>query len=139
MTAVTIAFEPKSKVARRRTPAAKAKKAAASKSPRLYPARVARQLALAHALRKRLASGEFRDYADMARCLGLTRARVTQLMDLLLLAPDIQAEILDLTFPPGRQPICERHLRQVRRTLIWAEQRARWTRIAVIAAAAVRC
>jgi len=60
----------------------------------------------------------------------VTRARVTQLMDLLLLAPDIQAEILDLAFPPGRQPLCERHLRQVARSLIWTEQRARWAKIA---------
>lgn len=129
MTAVTIAFEPKSRLARRRAMAAKATTTAAPKPVRRYPARVARQLALAHALQKRVASGEFRDYADMARALGLTRARVTQLMDLLLLAPDIQAEILHLSFPPGKQPICERHLRQVARSPIWAEQRTRWAEI----------
>jgi hypothetical protein len=123
MTEITIAFEARSGVARRRAAAA------IVKPTTRYPARVARQLALAHALQKRVISGEFRDYATMARALGLTRARVTQLMDLLLLAPDIQQEILDLCFPPGKQPICERHLRQLTRTSIWTEQRARWAEI----------
>ncbi len=99
---------------------------AATATPRTYPARVARVLALAHSLQKRVTAGEFRDFATMARALGFTRARMTQLMDLVLLAPDIQAEVLDLRFPPGKQPICERHLRQVARTPIWIEQRARW-------------
>ncbi len=69
------------------------KRAAAARAARRYPARVARQLALAHALQRRVHSGEFADYADMARSLGFTRARVTQIMDLLLLAADIQEEI----------------------------------------------
>ena len=44
--------------------------------------------------------------------------------------PDIQAEVLDLSFPPGKQPICERQQRQVDRSLIWTEQRERWAEIA---------
>lgn len=104
MIEVTVAFEPKSRArARARTETAPA--------VRRYPARIARQLALAHALQHRVEQGEFRDYADMARSLGFTRARITQLMDLLLLAPDIQAEVLDLSFAPGREPVTERHLR----------------------------
>ena len=35
--------------------------------------------------------GELEDYADAARALGLTRARLTQVMNLLLLAPKIQS------------------------------------------------
>lgn len=94
---------------------------------RLYPARIARQLALAHALRRRLERGEFADFADMARQLGFTRARVTQLMDLLLLAPEVQEEILFLELPPGAQPVSERGLREaVLGTIDWQEQRRRW-------------
>lgn len=105
------------------------KQAAAARPPRLYPARVARQLALAHALRRRVDAGEFADYADMARALGFTRARITQLMDLLLLAPDIQHEILHLEVAPGAQPISERALREgVLRSLDWNEQRRAWAR-----------
>jgi len=101
---------------------------AAKRAPtRRYPARVARQLALAHALRRRLERGEFVDFADMARQLGFTRAGVTQLMDLLLLAPEVQEEILFLELPPGAQPVSERGLREaVLGTIDWQEQRRRW-------------
>ena len=94
-----------------------------------HPARVARLLAQAHDVETRVESGEFRDYADVARHHGLTRARLTQVMNLLLLAPDIQAEVLALRFPPGREPVTERHLRQVLQSPVWAEQRAVWRRL----------
>lgn len=101
--------------------------AAKRPSTRRYPARIARQLALAHALRRRLERGEFADFADMARQLGFTRARITQLMDLLLLAPEVQEEILFLELPPGAQPVSERGLREaVLGTIDWQEQRRRW-------------
>ena len=100
-------------------------KAAAAK--RRYPARVARQLALAHSLQRRVDGGEFADYADLARGLGFTRARITQLMNLLLIATDVQEEILFLEVPPGRQPITEHALRDaLLTTLDWREQRHRW-------------
>jgi hypothetical protein len=41
-------------------------------------------------------SGEVRDYADLARLGYVTRARITQIMNLLNLAPDIQESILFL-------------------------------------------
>lgn len=106
------------------------KRAAAARAVRRHPARIARQLALAHALQRRVDDGEFADYADMARALGFTRARVTQLMDLLLLAADIQEEILFLEVAPGAQPISERALRDgVLRSLNWIEQRRGWEKL----------
>lgn len=93
---------------------------------RRYPARVARQLALAHALQKRVDDGEFADYAEMARALGLSRARMTQLMDLLLLAPSIQEELLQLECPAGCQPLPERSLRRITRSPLWSEQHEAW-------------
>ena len=93
---------------------------------RTHPARVARLLAVAHDLDARLEAGEYQDYADIARQHGLTRARVTQVMNLLLLAPDIQAQVLELRFPPGREPVTERHLRKVLASAVWAEQREVW-------------
>jgi hypothetical protein len=108
----------------------KARRRAGTRVERRYPARIARQLALAHALQKRVEDGEFADYADMARALGFTRARITQIMDLLLLAADIQEEILFLEVPPGAQPISERALRDnVLKSLDWIEQRRRWAAI----------
>ena len=61
--------------------------------PEHRPARVAQALALAHRLEAAVERGEYRDRAEIARQLGFTRARVTQILDLLLLAPDIQEEI----------------------------------------------
>ena len=65
---------------------------------------------------------------------GAAFVSVTQVMNLLLLAADIQAQVLALRFQPGRQPITERHLRQVLRSPVWAEQRAVWKNIAKPAA-----
>jgi len=96
---------------------------------RTEPARIARLLALAHDLDARIESGEYLDYADIARQHRFTRARMTQIMNLLLLAPDIQAEILALRAEPGREPVTERELRGVVATLSWAEQRERWAGI----------
>lgn len=60
------------------------------------PVRVAVMLALAHKIEDTIDRGVVRDRAEVARRLGLTRARLTQLMDLTLLAPDIQEQILFL-------------------------------------------
>lgn len=92
----------------------------------VYPARVARQLALAHALQRRVASGEFKDLAAAAYGLDFSRARISQLFDLLLLAPDIQQEILFLECPAGAQPFHEAALRPIVRLLVWSEQRRAW-------------
>jgi len=59
-------------------------------------------LALAHAVQARIENGEFKDYAEVARRNGLTRARLTQIMNLLLLAPDIQEEVLNMEAEVGR-------------------------------------
>lgn len=93
------------------------------------PLRVARMLALAHRMQAMLDSGEVDDQATLARRLGFSRARVTQLLDLLLLAPDIQEEILFTQVPPGRDPVTEHGLREAVRASLWAEQREIWARI----------
>ena len=58
------------------------------------PSRTARMLALAHHIERQIDDGTIPDYAAAARALGLTRARITQVMNLLLLAPEIQGQIL---------------------------------------------
>ncbi len=103
------------------------------------PARVAITLAFAHKIRQAIFSGETQDQADAARKLGLTRARLSQILDLTNLAPDIQEEILFLAAIDGREPLSERALRGVVRVTTWAEQRVnrrrdrcfRATRVAV--------
>jgi hypothetical protein len=96
-------------------------------TPVRRPAQVARMLALAHHLQGAIDRGDFEDRADVARHLNLTRARITQVLDLLLLAPDLQEQVLDLEAVDGVEPFREHTLRTVVRASSWAEQRARWT------------
>ena len=90
------------------------------------PARVARMLALAHHLQRAIDNGEFQDRAALARRYELTRARVTQLLNLTLLAPDIQEQVLSLEAVDGLEPTSERALRKVLWSMEWEEQRQRW-------------
>ena len=83
---------------------------------------VTRLLALAHRIDGMIAAGQLRDLAHAARVLGLTRARVTQVMNLLLLAPAIQEAILELPPTTGRDVITERSLRRIVAEPVWEDQ-----------------
>lgn len=88
--------------------------------------RITRLLALAIKFQDMIDRGEVGDYADLARLGFVTRARLTQIMNLLLLAPDIQEEIMGLG-PATRTPICnERHVRSVVKYFLWERQRQAW-------------
>lgn len=92
--------------------------------------RVARLMALAIRMQRLIDSGDVRDYAELARLGHVTRARMTQIMNLLNLAPDIQEEILFL--PPvelGRDPIRELQLRPITLVPDWRKQRAMWQQL----------
>lgn len=54
-----------------------------------------------------------RDYADFARFGGVSRARITQIMNLLNLPPWKQEEILFLACGSGRTAVTEREMRRV--------------------------
>ncbi|MGE0229080.1 MAG: hypothetical protein AB7U23_11295 [Dehalococcoidia bacterium] len=88
--------------------------------------RAARVLALAHKWRALIRSGAVKDQAELARLVGVSRARVTQVMGLLWLAPEIQEELL-CRFPPERDapPPRERDLHAVAALSRWADQMAR--------------
>jgi hypothetical protein len=85
--------------------------------------RVARLLALAHQIDAEIRAGRLRDLADAARLAGVSRARMTQVMNLTLLAPEIQEAILCAMseHAPG-----ERELRAIVRVTLWDEQVAAW-------------
>lgn len=93
------------------------------------PAKVARMLALAHHIRWAIERGDVPDAATVARRLGLTRARVSQLLDLCLLAPDVQEAILALEAVDGAEPMAERALREVVREVGWEGQRGVWVEV----------
>lgn len=89
--------------------------------------RVARLMALAIRFDRLVRSGEVADYAEIARLGHITRARVSQIINLLSLAPDIQEEVLFLPrVVEGRDPVTERHLRKVAMEPDWAKQRSVW-------------
>jgi hypothetical protein len=89
--------------------------------------RLARLMALAIRLEQLLGEGLVSNQAELARLGHVTRARLTQIISLRQLAPDIQEEILFL--PPteqGRESLTERHMRPLTRMLLWHEQRRAW-------------
>jgi hypothetical protein len=89
--------------------------------------RITQVLALAIHLDEMIRKGEAMDYADLARLGGLCRERVSQIMRLNYLAPDIQVELLYL--PPsatGRYPISETAVRRIANLLSRPQQRERW-------------
>ena len=90
------------------------------------PARVALMLALAWKIREAIDDGVVESQAEVAERLGLTRARVTQLLNLTLLPVPVQEEVLFLEAVDGREPLSERRLREVVRLESWAEQRLLW-------------
>ena len=92
--------------------------------------RVARLMALAIKFDGMLREGVVTGYADLARLGLVTRARMTQIMNLLNLAPDIQEEILFLAERTQcRETIAERNLRPLARIVSWGRQRKLWREI----------
>jgi hypothetical protein len=92
--------------------------------------RISRLMALAIHFDNLIRAGGILDYAQLASLGHISRARVSQIMNLLLLAPDIQEEILFL--PPiekGDDPIIERHLRPIVAKVEWDQQRILWNKI----------
>jgi hypothetical protein len=84
-------------------------------------------MALALRFEQLLRSGAVRDYAELARLGQVSRARVTQIMNLLHLAPDLQEEILFLApVLNGRDPIHLENLQALVALLDWRSQRRQW-------------
>lgn len=91
--------------------------------------RVARLMALAIRCEGLVREGAVRDYAELARLGQVTRARMTQIMNLLWLAPDLQERLLFLERARAGRDLNERSLRPVLKTPYWAEQRRRFQEI----------
>jgi hypothetical protein len=84
-------------------------------------------MALAIRFDSLIRDGVVADYAEVARLGHVTRARITQIMNLLLLAPAIQEEILFLPrIKSGRDPIRLGRLQAIALTPDWRKQRRIW-------------
>lgn len=88
--------------------------------------RIARLMALAIRFDGMLRDETIQDYAELARLGRVTRARITQIMKLRLLAPDIQEQILFLPLSKG---LNERNLRPIVSLIDWRKQRRMFQKI----------
>ncbi|MCB2141480.1 hypothetical protein KQH29_00910 [bacterium] len=89
--------------------------------------RLARLMALAIHFEGLLERGEVKDMAEIARLGHVSRARVTQIMNLRLLAPDIQEALLDLPRTmKGRDRLQYRHIHPLTVVSHWKRQRKMW-------------
>src|SRR5262245_5696988 len=111
---------------RRRTPGSPACDMDSAESASRVP-RIARLLALARQIDALVRSGAIHSYAQAARLGHVSRARLSQILTLVNLAPDLQEHLLFLPRPArGRAAPVLRQVWQVAAALDWDEQRRRW-------------
>jgi hypothetical protein len=89
--------------------------------------RISRLMALALRFDQLVHDGHIADYAALARLGQVSRARISQIMNLLLLAPDIQEALLFLPATQrGRDPIHLAALQPLTALPDWQRQRRLW-------------
>ncbi len=89
--------------------------------------RVSKLMALAIRFDHLLHTGVVNNQTELAELSHISKPRVSQIMNLLHLAPDIQEEILFLPkIIKGKDPITERHLRPIAAEIYWHAQRKLW-------------
>lgn len=92
--------------------------------------RISKLMALAIRFDRLLRDGELSDQSELARLAMVTQPRMTQIMNLLHLAPDIQEQVLFLPLVTvGQDPIHEKLLRPVVAETDWGKQRQLWAQI----------
>lgn len=117
-----VQFNYRGRGSRKRNPSDRGSSAEAGRIPR-----VSRLMALAMRLDELIRLGEVTSYAELARLGHVTRARLSQIMGLLSLAPDLQEEILFLPRTlKGRDPIQLHYLLPIATLADWRKQRIRW-------------
>jgi hypothetical protein len=89
--------------------------------------RLARWMALALLLQQNLESSLGVSKTELARRGRVSKARISQLMTLVHLAPDLQAALLELPrVVRGREPILLQHVLPIAREPDWQRQRTAW-------------
>jgi len=92
--------------------------------------RVARLMALALRLDELVRTGQVGSYSALATLGHVSRARISQILNLIHLAPDLQEALLFL--PPtqrGRDPIILADLMPIAAAFDWRKQRRLWRRL----------
>ncbi len=86
--------------------------------------RITRYMALAIYYEDLIGQGHVHDYAEIARLGHVTRARVTQIMNLRLLVPDIQEKLISLErVVEGRDTLSLRRFQSIALEIDWRRQR----------------
>ncbi len=89
--------------------------------------RISRYMALAIHFEDLISQGFVTDYADLARLGHVTRARVTQIMNLRLLAPEIQEELLFTEHQASAPDAIQlKALQVIAGNTNWENQRKHW-------------
>jgi hypothetical protein len=92
--------------------------------------RVSRLMALALRLESQVRCGMIPSYSRLAEVGHVTRARVSQIMNLINLAPDIQEALLFLPRTErGRDPVILRDLQPIASAVDWRKQRVLWKQL----------
>lgn len=100
--------------------------APAATPPPRRPLRAAEMLAVAYQMERMIETGIVRDRAEMARVTGFDDSRISQIMNLLWLAPDIQEAVLLAEIEGGRDWVTAKELLPIARCPSWAGQRRRF-------------
>ena len=91
------------------------------------PPKISLLMATAIRFEEMIESGLVSGFAELADLTGLSKARISQIMNLRLLAPSIQEEILFLTSKQNElRKITERKLRPIVQTIDWSVQLEFW-------------
>ncbi len=118
----TIHFGKKGK----RKQAQKAKPQVVGRTPR-----IAKLMALAIRFEGLIADGTVSDYSELAELAQVSRARITQIMNLNLLAPDIQEKLLFMElFRTGRDTLILMEVQSVALEIDWKRQHPLWAELA---------
>lgn len=105
----------------------KIKTGEAPKRPTARTPHISRLMALAIHFQQMLSDGHVSDLATLARYGQVSRARITQIMNLLFLAPDIQEKLLNLPkTTKGRDKIACAKLQPIALEPDWNIQRQMW-------------
>ena len=114
--------------AHKRRDAARATRVKLAESGRIP--RIAKLVALASRMQSMLESGQVESFQQLAEIGRISQPRMTQIMSLLNLAPDIQEELLYLPeVMQGKAAIHERLLRPLTTEIDWKVQRKMWAKV----------
>ena len=97
------------------------------RGPQARVPRISKLMALAIRFDQLLRDGTVRDMSELARLAHVTQPRMTQIMNLLHLAPDLQEELLFIApTTNGREHVHERAMRPLCAETSWPRQRRLW-------------